>query len=165
MHLQLSRLSGASMVIVSEINEFRAKKAEELGADLVLNPLKENVYQRIIKETGGKGADKVMIATGVPMLIEESLKATRKGARVVIFAGCPDGSSVTIDPNIIHYKELELTGASASTPYLHAKAVELVCSGRIDLKSLITHKLSLKDVVKGLEMKEMTEGLKTLVIP
>ena len=58
-----------------------------------------------------------------------------------------------------------MTGSSASTPYLHRKAVELVNNGRINLKSLITHKLKLEDVVKGLEMKEMIEGLKTLVIP
>jgi len=165
MHVQLARMAGASLVIVSEVNEYRGKKARELGADIVVNPVEEDVFQRIMSETGGKGADKVMIATGIPKLIEESLKAVRKGARVVIFAGSPEGSSITIDPNIIHYKEIELTGASASTPYLHRKAVELVNNGRIDLKSLITHKLKLEDITKGLEMKEMVEGLKTLVIP
>ena len=165
MHVQLARLAGATKIIVSEVNEFRAKKAQQLGADIVVNPLKEDVFQRIMNETGGKGADKIMIATGIPKLIEDSFKAARKGARIVIFAGSPEGSSITFDPNIIHYKEIELTGSSASTPFLHKKAVELVSSGRVDLKSLITHKLRLEDIVKGLEMKEMVEGLKTLVIP
>ena len=165
MHVQLARLAGASLIFVSEVNEFRAGKAKELGADVVINPQREDVYQRIMSETGGKGADRIIVDAGVPKLIEDSLKCARKGARVVIFAGCPEGSKITIDPNWIHYREIELTGSSASTPYLHRKAVELVNNGRVDLKSLITHKLKLEDVVKGLEMKEMVEGLKTLVIP
>jgi L-iditol 2-dehydrogenase len=165
MHVQLARIAGASKIMVSEVNEFRAKMAEKLGADVVINPMKEDIYQRIMSETEGKGADKIMIAAGVPKLIEDSLKSARKGARIVIFAGSPEGSIITLDPNIIHYKEIELTGSSASTPYLHKKAIELVSSGRIDLKSLITHRLKLEDVVKGLEMKEIVEGLKTLIIP
>jgi len=165
MHLQLARLAGAALVVVSEVNEFRAKKARELGADIVVNPVKEEVSKTIMQATDGKGADKIMIAAGVPKLIEESLKAARKGARIVIFAGSPEGSSITIDPNIIHYKEIELTGASAATPFLHRKAVELVNNRRIDLRSLITHKLTLDEIDKGLTMKQMGEGLKTLVIP
>jgi L-iditol 2-dehydrogenase len=165
MHLQLARLAGAALVVVSEVNEFRAKKARELGADIVVNPVKEEVSKTIMQATDGKGADKIMIAAGVPKLIEESLKAARKGARIVIFAGSPEGSSITIDPNIIHYKEIELTGASAATPFLHRKAVELVNNRRIDLRSLITHKLTLDEIAKGLTMKQMGEGLKTLVIP
>lgn len=165
MHVQLARIAGASLIFVSEMNEFRANKAKELGADIVINPQKEDVYQKIMDETGGKGADKIIVDAGVTKLIEDSLKCARKGARVVIFAGCPEGSKITIDPNWIHYREIELTGSSASTPYLHRKAVELVNNGRVDLKSLITHKLKLEEVVKGLEMKEMIEGLKTLVTP
>ncbi len=165
MHLQLARLAGAALVVVSEVNEFRAKKARELGADIVVNPVKEEVSKTIMQATDGKGADKIMIAAGVPRLIEESLKAARKGARIVIFAGSPEGSSITIDPNIIHYKEIELTGASAATPFLHRKAVELVNNRCIDLRSLITHKLALDEIAKGLTMKQMGEGLKTLVIP
>ena len=165
MHIQLSRFSGASLTIASEVSEFRAQKAKELGADLVLNPLKENVNERIMAETAGKGVDKIIIAAGVPRLIEESLQAARKGARIVIFAGCAEGSKITLDPNLIHYKELEITGASASTPYLHSKALELVSKGKVDLKSLVTNRLKLEEIVKGLEMKEMVEGLKTLIIP
>jgi L-iditol 2-dehydrogenase len=165
MHIQLSRFSGASLTIASEVSEFRAQKAKELGADLVLNPLKENVNERIMAETAGKGADKIIIAAGVPRLIEESLQAARKGARIVIFAGCAEGSKISLDPNLIHYKELEITGASASTPYLHSKALELVSKGKVDLKSLATSRLKLEEIVKGLEMKEMLEGLKTLIIP
>ncbi|MGQ9780692.1 MAG: zinc-dependent dehydrogenase [Nitrososphaeria archaeon] len=165
MHVQLARLAGASLVIVSEVNEFRAKKAQEFGADIVVNPVKEDVFQNIMHATEGKGADKIMIAAGVPRLIGDSLKAARKGARIVIFAGSPEDSSITIDPNIIHYKEIELTGASAATPFLHRKAVELVNNRRINLRSLITHTLRLEEIVKGLEMKQMVEGLKTLVTP
>jgi L-iditol 2-dehydrogenase len=164
MHVQLVRLAGASKIMVSEVDEFRANKAAKLGADVVINPIKEDIFQRIMKETEGRGVDKIIIAAGVPKLIEDSFKAARKGARIVIFAGSPEGSFITLDPNIIHYKEIELTGSSASTPYLHKKAIELVSSGRIDLKSLITHRLRLEDIVKGLEMKEMVEGLKTLII-
>ena len=82
MHMQLSRIAGAKQVIVSEPNEMRRQVALELGADKVVDPTKENLEQIISDATGGMGADVIIMAIGVPALVNSTLKLCKKGGTV-----------------------------------------------------------------------------------
>lgn len=64
-HLQLSKIAGARKVIVSEPNEQRRKVALELGADLVVDPTKEDLPAIVDRETNGQGMDVIVMAIGV----------------------------------------------------------------------------------------------------
>ena len=87
MHMQLSRIAGAKQVIVSEPNEMRRQVALELGADRVVDPTSENLEQIIKEATGGMGADVIVMAIGVPALVNSTLKLCKKGGTVNLFAG------------------------------------------------------------------------------
>ena len=71
MHIQLSKIAGASKVIVSEPNEFRRKKAEILGADVIVDPTKEDLKKIVMEETLGLGVDVVIVAIGVPSIVQQ----------------------------------------------------------------------------------------------
>ena len=165
MHLQLARLYGAQRIIVSEVKEERLRVAESFGADVTINPLEEDLVDSVKRLTQGYGADVAIVAVGAPAAIEQAIKAVRKGGTVNIFGGCPTGSSITIDPNIIHYGELIVTGTSGSKPYHHWKAVKLASAGQVKLKPLITHVLPLERAVEAISMKERGVGLKHVLKP
>jgi len=165
MHLQLARLYGARRVIVSELKEERLKVAEGFGADMTVNPQKRDLVDFVKELTHGYGADVVIVAVGAPAAIEQAIKAVRKGGTVNIFGGCSTGSSITVDPNIIHYGELIVTGTSGSRPYHHWKAVKLASTGQVRLKPLITHVLPLERAVDAILMKERGVGLKHVLKP
>ncbi|MCA5962213.1 alcohol dehydrogenase catalytic domain-containing protein [Blautia sp. RD014234] len=78
MHMQLSRIAGAKQAIVSEPNEMRRQVALELGADRVVDPTSENLEQIIKEATGGMGADAIVMAIGVPALVNSTLKLCKK---------------------------------------------------------------------------------------
>jgi L-iditol 2-dehydrogenase len=90
----------------------------------------------------------------------------RNRAKVNFFGGLPkDKSLVTLDTNIIHYKELFITGAHGAMPAHHQKAVNLISSGRINVKKYVTHSFPLGDIAEAFKTAEGHGGLRVVVIP
>ena len=89
--------------------------------------------------------DAAILAVGVPELVNVALRAVRKGGRINLFAGFDAGASVALDPNIIHYGQIHVTGASESRRRDFAEGLSLVANGRIDLAPLITARFALSD--------------------
>ncbi|QIQ22289.1 zinc-dependent dehydrogenase [Zophobihabitans entericus] len=146
MHIMLARLSGAKTIIVSELNEKRRLAALDCGADLVVDSSKENLDEKIKQLTDGMGADVVIMAIGVPALVNPALSLVRKGGRVNLFAGFSAGDMSNIDVNLIHYNELSITGASALSRQGYQTALNLISSGKINVEKLVTHRFKLDDI-------------------
>jgi len=89
--------------------------------------------------------DATILAVGVPDLIRIAIKAVRKSGKVNLFAGFDHAASVTIDPNVIHYGQLRITGASESRRRDYAEAMSLVTTGVVDPSPLLTHRFALED--------------------
>lgn len=167
MHLLLGKATGLSKIIVCERSEVRAKIAEGLGADHVI--LLNNgidVAREVRRLTNGEGADGVVVAVGAPEAQRDALYTVRPGGAVNYFAGLPTGvTGVEIDTNIIHYKQIRVLGTSMSTPIEFKKALDLVASGRIDLKKLISMRLPLTEGVKGFSEAQKPENLRIILNP
>ena len=164
MLLTVAKCSGASKIIVSEIHEGRRKLAKELGANVVVNPVEENLVDRVLAETDGLGVDAAILSIGSPKAAAEALKAVRKEGRLNFFAGFPVGSQLTIDPNIIHYKMLHVTASQNAPLTVFKKALRMMAERRINLKPLITDKFPLRDVKSAIEKRIRLEGLKPLIM-
>jgi len=166
MHLKLAKAAGASKVIISEIDERRCKIAEDLGADYVVNPTKENLEKKILELTSGRGADAVIVAVGIGQAQKDALRIVARGGRVNFFAGLPAGKEeVLINTNLIHYKQITVLGTSMQTPYEFKKALDLMASGVIDVKPLITHRYSLGNGAEAFRVAMKAEGLKVIINP
>ncbi|HLS13843.1 MAG TPA: zinc-dependent dehydrogenase [Beutenbergiaceae bacterium] len=163
-HTQLARLRGAGQVIVSDPNPDRRRVATDLGADLVFDG-GANLAEQVADLTGGRGADAAIVCIGRPELFGQALSLTRKAGRVNLFAGFPKGGSATVDPNLVHYGEITVTGASNARRSDYADAVALIASGRIDTGALVTHRFDLSDAMTAIETVASGSGIKVAVQP
>jgi len=166
MHMLLARLSGASKVLVSELQEARLFQAKRLGADRVIDLAKENIQAVIEAESEGQGADVVIVAAPSHQGQESALNLAAIGGRINFFGGLPkDRPTINFDSNLVHYKELMVTATTAcSTSDCH-QAAAIVNSGRIDLSPLISARFALKDALAAFQAAEDRHSLKVVVKP
>ncbi len=151
MHLLLARLRGARRVIVSEIAPERQAKAAKLGPDRVVDPAREDLARVVAQESDGRGADVVIVAAPSPHAQAESLRLAATGARINLFAGLPrDHTGADLDPNLIHYKELRVTGTTGCSTADCREAAAMVTSGQVDLSSLVTGRFPLSTIQQTL---------------
>lgn len=165
MHLQLSKIVGAKDVIVSEPNGFRREKAEALGADYVVDPAKENLAEVVHARTGGLGADVIIMAIGVPAIVNDTLKLCKRGGTVNLFAGFAGTGESTIEVNTIHYNEINVNGSTAYKREDYLQAADMVIHKKLDLKQIVTHTFKIDQFQQAYEVCKSGEGLKVVIEP
>ncbi len=148
LHMLVAKKLGAERVIISDLFEERLKIAQKLGADDTINARTENTVAMIKQLTKGYGADIVVEAIGSPATWEQALKMVCKGGTVLEFGGCPPGTKITLDTEPLHYGELTVKGAFHATPLHFKKALNLIGSGVLDVKPLITGKARLENILE-----------------
>lgn len=139
-----------STVIVTDSLDWRLKMAETLGADHVIDISKEEPVEVIRKITKGKMADGVVITVGVPSAIMQGLNLLGNNGRAVLFGGATLDTTITFNPNLIHYGDRALVGCSGGPPRSQL-AMDLIESGKISVKSLISHTFRLEELPETFE--------------
>ena len=136
MHAMLARL--AARVLVVDVKPSRLSQATEVGATSTLNSAAEVVRDRVMAETAGRGADVVITACSVAAVQEQAIGLLAPFGRVCFFGGLPkDGSLVRLDTNIVHYKQLLLTGVTGGSPRDFRTAMNLIVSGRVNIGKVV----------------------------
>lgn len=164
-HVQLSRLAGARTIIVSEYSEVRRSMAIDFGADLAVDPRSDDLSEVVRGEAGAVGVDVAVICIGVPALVNEAIRLVRPGGRVNVFAGLAGEGWAEVEANLIHYKELEVTGTSNSRRREFATALRLIESGDVNVEPMVTHRYPLSEAVQAIETSAGGEGIKVAVMP
>ncbi len=151
LHLTMLQRLGAR-VFVSEPNPVRAAKARELGALEAFDPTQESFVDKVKSVTGGRGADVIVAAIGVAPAIQEAINAVGKGGRLMVYASVqPRGSTITIDPNLFHNKEIVLTGTVSQGHEDFLQAVSLLTTRTVDVRPLISRTFPLAQLRDALE--------------
>ena len=163
--MQLSKIAGAKMVIVSEPNEMRRKAAQELGADLTVNPMEEDLHKIVMDATNGMGADVIVMAIGVPALVNSTLKLCKKGGTVNLFAGFAGTGECTIEVNTIHYNEINVNGSTAYKRIDYLEAADMVINKKINLDRIATDTFKLDEFKEAFEYCKSGQGLKVMIEP
>ncbi len=164
-HLQLALLAGARTVIVSNPSQARREFARELGAHVAVDPTTEDLEGVVAEHTDGLGVDAAVICIGIPSLVNDALRMTRKGGRVNVFAGLSGAGWAEVEANLIHYNELVVTGASDARRSDFEKAIRLIEAGRIDVQCMVTHRYPLRQALEAIEASAGGEGIKVAVMP
>jgi L-iditol 2-dehydrogenase len=164
LHVKLARFSGARHIIVSEPNELRRRAALVAGADLVVDPAREDLLACVRAATQGLGADVAICAIGVPALANEAIRLVRPRGRVSLFAGYPAGTRAELDVNAIHYSEVMVTGAFGLTRLQFDRALQLIASGALALDALLTHRFGLAEIATALQVAEQGSAIKVAII-
>ncbi|NLF82884.1 MAG: zinc-binding dehydrogenase, partial [Candidatus Gastranaerophilales bacterium] len=154
MFVRLAKLKGAR-VIAAGRNPLKLQLAKEFGyADEVIN-LREvdDPKQAFLDLTPeGKGLDVVVEAVGLPELWEKVIELVRKGGTVNFFGGCKSGSTVTFDTRRIHYDGIRIISPFHHTPRHFRESLQLIASGFVDVKKLITHEMSISEIDTALQL-------------
>jgi L-iditol 2-dehydrogenase len=162
----VARELGAAKIILAEINEIRLAQAKPFGFDILVNPANEDLVQVVADQTGGVGADVVIVAAPAAQPQEQAPAMTRKRGTVCLFASLPVGKNmISLDSRIIHYGEIRVVGTSDSTPAHVTKAVELIAGGSMPVDKLATHVLDLYEIDKAYELMKSGESLRVVLTP
>lgn len=166
LHLLTVKKMGAGRTIMIDLVDERLGFAEKLGADATVNSGKENVETRIRELTGGYGADVAIEAIGLSATWEQALKLARKGGTVLEFGGCPPGTEIKVNAEMLHYGELTVMGTFHTTPLHFRKALNLIATRTIDVRPLVTRKMKLDNIKEAFEILSTSKNeLKIGILP
>ena len=166
MHTKLARARGAGRVIVSEPMVDRAEQAKRMGAHRVVNPVEENLQEVLNAESQGRGADVIIVAAPVHAAQESALTLAAIGGRINFFGGLPkDRATINFDSNLVHYKELVITGTTACSTDDCWQATRIVNSGLVDLTDLVSQRYPLQQAVAAFAAAEDRKSLKIVLEP
>jgi len=162
LHLQIARNRGAR-VIVSDPIAARLTKAHELGAHEVIDASATDAVAQVKQLTDGRGANAVIVAVGGAVPIRQGLDMAAINGWVNAFAGTYPPAEMPVDPNLIHYRQIRLTGSHDFTPHHFTTALKLIQHGIVRVAPLISHRFALDDVREAFETTANRRGLKSMV--
>lgn len=162
---QLSRLFGESKIIVIENSPQRIKFAEKNNlADVIVDSRDIDPVEALREETNSNGVDVVIPACSDHSVPAQGVKILNKRGRIVFFSGLPYGyENISLNHNLIHYNEIQIFGAYGCTSEQNREAVRMLSTGRINVKYLITHRISLDALIKGFEMVDTHNAMEVVV--
>jgi len=162
----LAPIYQARRVILIEPVAARRAQAQSFGIDLVVDPAKADPVAVVMDATGGQGADMVFTACPSVEAHEQAIAMVAKRGVVNLFGGLPKSARpITMLSNHIHYREAYVTGSHGSTPEQHARALELIEAGKVDVSRFITHRFDLGRLDAAFAAARSREGLKVIVVP
>ena len=168
MHVRIARgVHGAGRIILVDINSERLKmSAYAVQPDVVINASEVNIVEEILKLTGGRGADVVITATPANITQEQAVSMAARNGRISFFGGLPKTNpTITLDSNLVHYRQLHIHGANGSAPEHNRRALDYIASGEVPVADLITRRIRLRDVMDAFGIVERGEAIKVTVEP
>ena len=164
MGIQVAKAEGASLVIVSEVKEYRIKLAYENGADVVINPLEKDLVKEVKALTNGEGVDVFFEMSGHPDALRQGLESLTPGGTASILGIFP-GDEITFDlNNLVTMKGTKVFGITGRKIFETWRiADQLLKSKRVDLSKVVTHIFPFEEWKKGIELMRRGESGKIVL--
>jgi L-iditol 2-dehydrogenase len=140
--LQALRESGCSQTIVVDVDDTRLKLAKDLGATHTINAKTSDVVAAVLKLTGGVGADVALEAVGSTPTIKTAIESVRKGGTVTLIGNVTATAEIPLQ--IVVSRQIRLQGSAGSSGE-YPRCIELLASGAVQVKPLITAIAPLED--------------------
>ncbi|NRA40367.1 MAG: zinc-binding dehydrogenase, partial [Planctomycetes bacterium] len=167
MHALTAKMNGAKQVMLLEMSAERLEIAKKFNFDEYIQVDKEKSHHdAVFAATEGFGADVVIVACSVAAAQADALELAGKRGRIEFFGGLPkDNPFTTLNGNLIHYKELTISGSFSEKRCDFEAAQKLIMEGDFPAEELITHRIPLDDVCTAFEMMTSGTALKVCVNP
>ncbi|MBN1671003.1 MAG: alcohol dehydrogenase catalytic domain-containing protein [Kiritimatiellae bacterium] len=138
LHARLAASRGAAPVLLSDISAERLALCRKLNPDL--RTLDASLSEAAVRrQTGRDGVDVCITACSSPRAQQQALELAGTNGRVVLFGGLPARlQQVALNTNLIHYKQLTVTGTTRSNPAQFRRALALIAGNKVKVKDLIT---------------------------
>ena len=151
LHLLAAKASGAGIIVMTDINEYRLKLAQELGADATISA-SEDVSARLKEANGGRLADLVIVCAGAQSAFDQALKSVDRAGTILCFAPTEPGKTLAVPVNEFWRNQIKIIHSYGSSPYDNSVALELLKAKRIRIDRMITHRFGLAEIGKGFRL-------------
>jgi len=167
MSIAVLREAGANKIFATEVSEYRLRYAEKMGADIVINPLREDLVKIVLDETDSKGVDILLEMSGAESALLDGLKVVTPGGRVSLLGIFKDKISLDLNSEVI-FKGIVIhgiTGRRMFQTWYQVKGLLNIPRFRDKIKMLITHELNMKDIERGMKLLKSKEAVKIVLNP
>ncbi len=165
LHIQLARALGAGRIFATDVHEHRLEYARRFGADGTI-PAGPGVPERIREANDGRLAEIVFVSTAALPAIAQAFRCVDRGGTILIFAPARPGVTYPVPLHDIWKDGITILNSYSGPPQDILTARDLIRSKRVDVASMITHRLPLAETGKGFRLvQEAAESLKVLVEP
>jgi L-iditol 2-dehydrogenase len=167
LHVRTARARGAAQVFLIDINRARLEaSAAHVHPDEWISGEDTDVVDAVAKLTDGRGADVIITAAAAATAQEQAIAMAARRGRVSFFGGLPkDAPIISLDSNLVHYRELTIVGANGSSPRHNREALSLIGSGKVPVADLITHRLPLEQALDAFDLVARGEAIKVTIEP
>ena len=148
----IARASGASLIIVSDPNNYRLNISKKMGAHIALNPKKQDIIPPVLEATNNNGVDVVLEFSGNTQALNQGLKTITPGGRISILGIYEKSVSIDLNKEVI-FKKIRIYGITGRKVFsTWHKTSRFLSSGLVDPSPIITHQFPLKDYEKGIKL-------------
>jgi L-iditol 2-dehydrogenase len=163
MHVMLAETNEFSKIFALDLNDFRLDFAKSLGA-IPLKSGTPQAIQKILEETQNQGVDVSIVATSALSAVTDAIALTRKGGTIVMFGVPSKGATLSVDMSVVYSKELTIVTSYAASDKDTKQALDLISSGKVPAKKLITHRYTLAESQKAFEHAHTGQNAMKIVI-
>jgi len=161
------RPGGPPHIIATDTMPHRRELAMKFGAAAAYDPRDPNLRDLILEMTDGRGADSVIIAASSPGIVEEAVRYSRPGSRILLFAQTSHQERIDVSGADLCVGERTLFGSYSASVDLQKESADLVFSGALPVEDLISHRFALNEIRAGIDLALHPEpkSLKIIVQP
>jgi L-iditol 2-dehydrogenase len=163
MLVQLVRAAGASRIVATDRLPQRLDAARSFGATHLIRVDKDQITAKIAAAAGRHGVDIAFEAAGDNDAVESAIGASRPGGKVILI-GIPDDDRTAFCASVARRKGLTLK-LVRRMKHTYPRAIQMVQSGLVDVRSLVTHRFPLSEYKTAFETAKNREGIKVVIEP
>lgn len=145
--IQSLKAFGASVIMATDVSDYRLSLAAQLGADFIVNTSKEDFGEMLVKNLGPDKADVMYDCAGNDTTINQAIRNARKGSTIILLAVF--GKMANADLAKLNDSELDLNTTMMYRHEDYVDAIRFVGEGKINLKPLISNHFAFKDYLKA----------------
>ncbi len=163
LHMRYAKNMGAENVIAVDINEYKVKMAERMGADHAF--LADRNTPERVRDVSDH-IDIAIVTAPAISAMKTAFETVDRGGTVLFFAPLEAGKTIPVEIWELWKNEITLTTSYGASPKDIEIALKLISSGRVEVEDLITHRLPLVEARKGFEIaSRSTDSLKVVLYP
>jgi L-iditol 2-dehydrogenase len=164
LHVLLAKKYGAEKIIGADMVPFRLNKAIKFGADEVIDVSKDDLINTLKDLTEGTLADLVIVGPNSSEAMRQGLSAAGAGGKVVLFTPAKPGEQLTINPNDLYFKDINLITSYSCGPTDTADALDIIGEGTVRAETLVTHRFRIEETAKAFRLTaEAKDSLKAVI--
>lgn len=165
MAIATAKALGARSVYASDVSDYRLDLAKKMGADVIINPLRESVIEVVQQATDGEGVDVLLEMSGAPAAIEDGFQLLKRGGEAALLGLTSAPITFDIDDHVI-FKGASVYGIAGRRLWETWYEMRgLLRSRSVELEPVVTHRFSMDDYQQAFDLMESGQCGKVVMFP